>query len=208
MKLLLLPRVALSLFFAGTVLSLMAARQAVGEAETFHSEIAQVAVTPPDTPPEQNQESIDAALAMFHITVPGHVEHPRFDPLIEDRGLTTMRGFGKKLEVTVGPGAFASWALLGSTLAHEIEIHCQQNFTMIRLLDMLGLKGTDTAEREAYAHELAGSRRFNLSPEDQESIHQTMEFYYPESPETTSGFSQEVVNLLARTRNEANRATK
>ncbi|RYZ81305.1 MAG: hypothetical protein EOP04_24245 [Proteobacteria bacterium] len=98
---------------------------------------------------------------------------------LEDRGLTTLNGYGKKLEVTIGPAAFTSWAVLGSTLAHEVEIHCNQNFSLIRMKDMLGLEGTNGAEREAYMHELSNSDRFKLKEADQASIRETMEYYYP-----------------------------
>src|SRR5690606_25474533 len=80
----------------------------------------------------------------------------------------------------IGPSAFASWALLGSTLAHEIEVHCHQNFTLIRLFDIAGWEGTENAEREAYAHELAHADRFGLTSDDRYSIAQTLQYYYPE----------------------------
>ena len=83
------------------------------------------------------------------------------------------------MEVTVGPAAFESWGLLGSTLAHELEVHCQQNFTYIRLLDLLGLDGTLKAEREAYQHELSNAGRFHLGEVERENIKATMDFYYP-----------------------------
>ena len=139
----------------------------------------QTFVATPESLPELNQESVDLALAMFNITIPSHVESPKFDPQLEDRGLTTLRGWGKKLEVAVGPAAFESWGLLGSTLAHEIEIHCNQNFTLIQLKDMVGMAGTHQAEREAYMHELTHADRFALTDSEYESIEATMNFYYP-----------------------------
>ena len=141
----------------------------------------QTKVEAPKSIPELDQKSVDLALAMYNIYVPSHVEAPKFDPLLEDRGLTTLRGWGKKLEVAVGPAAFESWGLLGSTLAHEIEVHCQQNFTVIQLKDMVGMSGTFAAEREAYLHELEHADRFDLSSSEYESIKATMDFYYPEA---------------------------
>ena len=138
-------------------------------------------IVAPESLPELDQASVDLALAMYNIHVPSHVSPPKFDSNLEDRGLTTLRGWGKKLEVAVGPAAFESWGLLGSTLAHEIEVHCHQNFTVIQLKDMVGMGGTSEAEREAYMHELEHAHRFDLSNSEYESIEATMNFYYPAS---------------------------
>src|SRR5690606_19202846 len=107
-------------------------------------------------------ESIDLAIAMFGIEVPASAEWPVLDKKIEDRGLTTRGAFMDKAKVTIGPAAFTSWALLGSTLAHELEVHCQQNFLFIYLMDLVGLDGTGEAERQAYRHELTNAKRFSL----------------------------------------------
>ncbi|EFX59978.1 hypothetical protein DAPPUDRAFT_346066 [Daphnia pulex] len=147
--------------------------------EHFAREVRSVSVVPPDSQPPMTQESIDIALKMFAIEVPDTATHPRLDLNLEDRGLTTLNGWGSKLDVTLGPAAFSSWALLGSTLAHELEVHCLQNFFVIRVKDILGLKGTDEAEREAYLHELANSNRFHLNQNDKINIKATMEYYYP-----------------------------
>ena len=136
-------------------------------------------VKAPNSVPPLSQESVNKALIMFNIEVPEGVLHPIFDEELEDRGLTTLRGWGASLEVSVGPAAFSSWGLLGSTLAHELEVHCRQNFTLIRTLDLLGMKGTEAAEREAYLHELENASRFNLGEQDRLNIQATMDFYYP-----------------------------
>lgn len=133
----------------------------------------------PEAPPAVTQASIDRALVMFNIRVPSHVKHPVLDLNMYDRGLTTVRGKGK-LEVRIGPAAFASWGLLASTLAHEIEVHCYQNFRMIRIMDMVGLHGTHNAEREAYLYELEHADRFLLGDLDRQNIQETLDFYYPE----------------------------
>lgn len=148
------------------------ARQILRKAET-------VQPVTPDSIPVMSQESIDRALAMFDIDVPAGTIHPTFDQDLQDRGLTTLRGWGSDLEVSVGPAAFESWGLLGSTLAHELEVHCRQNFTLIRALDLLGMSGTQMAEREAYQHELSNARRFNLAAKERANIQATMDFYYP-----------------------------
>jgi hypothetical protein len=84
-----------------------------------------------------------------------------------------------KTKVFVGPTAFSSWGMLGSTLAHEVEVHCRQNFPLIVLKDQLGLDGTVEAEREAYEYEIQNAGRFGLDHRDQNLIAATVEYYYP-----------------------------
>ncbi len=170
---------ALSIVFA-SIGSIFIARQDLELREQFAKGLKQtVTVVPPSSKPPMTQESIDIAMEMFNIQVPKNADAPKLDMKLEDRGLTTLNGYGKKLEVTIGPAAFTSWAVLGSTLAHEVEIHCNQNFSLIRMKDMLGLDGTNGAEREAYLHELSNSDRFKLKEADQASIRETMDYYYP-----------------------------
>ncbi len=161
--------------------SLFAAKSALIHRQEVNALRHQLPVNVPAEAPPLGQESIDRALEMFHIQVPSNTNSPRWDPDLQDRGLTTLRAAGSRLEVTIGPMAFESWALLGSTLAHELEVHCQQNFTLIRLMDMTGLEGTYRAERIAYLHEISNAKRFGMKRETASSIEETMEFYYPES---------------------------
>jgi hypothetical protein len=133
----------------------------------------------PSSAPSMSQHSIDAAVKFFEIDIPRGVRGPLFDPTLGDRGLTTRKGAYGKLTVHIGPDAFSSWALLGSTIAHEIEVHCRQNFLAIHLMDLGGFDGTGTAEREAYSYELQHAKRFGLSPYDQDLIRSTMGYYYP-----------------------------
>jgi len=165
------------------------AKQTMDQREQFAKELRAVNVVPPSTKPALTQESIDIALALFDIKVPNNTQHPRLDMTLEDRGLTTLNGWGSKLEVTIGPAAFTSWALLGSTLAHEVEVHCRQNFALIRMKDVMGLEGTQQAEREAYLHELANSERFHLKTADQLNIKATMDYYYPAATQVEDRFS-------------------
>ena len=171
--------VILTLVFVSTG-AIFLARQELDHREQFARGLRAVNVVPPTSQPPMTQESVDLAIKMFGIEIPESAQYPHIDMDLEDRGLTTLNGWGSRLEVTVGPAAFTSWALLGSTLAHELEVHCRQNFFMIRMKDMLGLGGTEQAEREAYMHELANSDRFHLKDADQVNIKATMDFYYPE----------------------------
>jgi hypothetical protein len=84
------------------------------------------------------------------------------------------------MTVYIGRDAFENWSVLGSTLGHEIEIHCQQSFFMIHLFDLFGFDGTGEAERQAYLYELANAERFGLGQYDQNLILSTMSYFYPE----------------------------
>jgi len=130
--------------------------------------------------PEVGQRSIDIAMKLYAITIPEHVKGPFYSQELEDRGLTMRRGIASDAVVYIGKEAFASWALLGSTLAHEIEVHCRQNFLAIHFQNLSGFDGTGLAEREAYRYELAHAERFGLQQYDRELISSTMAFFYPE----------------------------
>lgn len=177
---LLFPRLFYVLSFVFLVATLFSARRESMARAAFEDGMRRVKVqAPPGTPP-LTQESIDLALVMFGIDVPNTADHPRLDLELHDRGLTARAAFMAKTQVTVGPAAFTSWGLLGATLAHELEVHCHQNFLLIAVLDALGLDGTGQAERQAYIHELRNAKRFGLDRVDADLIADTMEYYYPE----------------------------
>lgn len=159
-----------------------------------------VAVVAPEGRPPVTQESIDLAMALYGIQTPHSSEAPKLDMQLLDRGLTTRATFLERAIVTIGPAAFSSWGLLGSTLAHELEVHCEQNFLAIFFMDLVGLDGTGAAERQAYVHELRNAARFGLEVEDADLIADTMEYYYPE---TATGLAPKIMpsavrNWLAR----------
>lgn len=130
--------------------------------------------------PAMNQESIDKVIAAFKINIPENVAGPRLDMGLSDRGLTSRRGALSQIMVTIGPDAFSSWAMLASTISHEVEVHCRQNFFAIHLMDLAGMDGTGQAEREAYRYELRNAGRFGLAPYDQDLIRSTVNYYYPD----------------------------
>jgi hypothetical protein len=94
--------------------------------------------------PAVNQSSIEIATKAFGIQMPKAIRGPYFDQKLEDRGLTLRNGLASDPVVLIGREAFTSWAMLGSTLAHEIEIHCRQNFLSIHLQNLAGFDGTGT----------------------------------------------------------------
>ncbi len=131
------------------------------------------------TPPEMSQTSIELALIAYGFDLSQSGAHPSFEGKLSDRGITEKMGYEQGKTVKIGPSAFDSWALLGSTLSHELEIHCQQNFFLISIADSLGLYGTSLAEREAYEWELKQGKRFGLISDEQKLIRATLESYYP-----------------------------
>lgn len=129
--------------------------------------------------PSPSQSDLNQALEAFDIQIPKNVKGPFFSSKLEDRGLTIRKGVMSDAVVYVGAEAFSSWALLGSTLAHEIEVHCRQNFLAIHFQNISGFDGTGYAEREAYGYELAHAERFGLTTYERDLISSTMMYFYP-----------------------------
>ncbi len=148
--------------------------------ESAEAALRATPVHAPEAEPAVAQASIDLAMDLFQIQLPHNVNAPLFDPTLVDRGITSRASWYAEASVRIGPAAFSSWALLGSTLAHEIEVHGRQNFWLIGMMDAMGLDGTGMAERQAYLHELSEAERFSLSRMDRKLIADTMHFYYPE----------------------------
>lgn len=135
-------------------------------------------VLPANRPPK-NDKSIARAIEMFGIKVPNSVKKITFDEKIQERGLTERKSFFDMTVVRIGSSAFESWGLLGSTLAHEIEVHANQNILFIILMDKLGFDATLEAERLAYLYELKNAERFQISNAQAADIETTMNYFYP-----------------------------
>jgi hypothetical protein len=193
----------------GIVSAISIASKERGRLQEFHESMASVTVVAPTRRPIPSQEDLEIALALYSIDVPSYLGKPVFDPDLEDRGLTTGSTLHGPSSVFAGPAAFTSWAILGSTLGHEIEVHGRQNFLAIALQDdffrlvanvsqsgfalasivrttdkpawnMCNGCGTLQAEREAYGYEIANTGRFGLTHEEVRLIRQVMDTYYPE----------------------------
>jgi hypothetical protein len=190
--------ILLSLMILPAACVLEHARTEVADRLEFDRASARVHVKPPRGAPDVTQESIDLALVMYGIEVPAGADHPVLDARLKDRGLTSRMAFAEKATVAIGPAAFTSWALLGSTLAHELEVHCHQNFFFIYVMDAVGLDGTGEAERQAYVHELRNAKRFGLDVVDSELIADTMEYYYPDDPHARPTVPRRMRAWLAR----------
>lgn len=130
--------------------------------------------------PTPSNDNILKAMEIFNIQNKPGMPMPVFDPTLEDRGLTVISEHGERCDVRIGPSAFQSWAILGSTLGHEIEVHCRQDMMLIKVMDMAGSLGTHMAERAAYKYEISQKDRFGLTPTEVDSIQKTMDYYFPE----------------------------
>ena len=188
----------LGALFGALVLTMIGARRSSNIETKFWNDLRSVSTVLPLTRPELSQKSIDLALAVYNIRIPNGTAHPRLDASLKDRGLTLRSLAFDDAMVTIGPAAFESWALLGSTLAHELEVHCQQNFFVIFLMDTVGLDGTGEAERQAYMHELKNAKRFGLKAVDKRLIEDTMDYFYPvNSPKRRVALSARIRQVLA-----------
>jgi hypothetical protein len=205
----LLLTTAAMLFALGSLVVAAAIRE-VNARETYEKQMADIEVVAPSGFPDQNQEAIEIAMTLYSIERPVTVDGPDFDPLLSDRGLTTGGLILPQKRVTIGPAAFTSWGVLGSTLAHEIEVHVPQSFLKVVATDnwmqwsltarriagkvfpsvapgpkeLFENDGTWAAERAAYMHEIRNSKRFGLSQEELGSIWRVMDYYYPSEKKT------------------------
>ncbi|MEZ4742599.1 MAG: hypothetical protein R3B45_09155 [Bdellovibrionota bacterium] len=181
-NILIYANIAIKIFaFSSVIFCLTWAKIQLINEQNFFSRIHNVEINIPKTPPRINQDSIDFAMTLFGIKTPPNILGPDFDDTIEDRGITSKGTLSETAWVKIGSAAFSDWSILGSTLAHEIEVHGRQNFFMIWVLDSLGFDGTGHAEREAYSYELYSADRFGLGYEDLSMIEDTMHYYYPEN---------------------------
>lgn len=126
-----------------------------------------------------SNDTIKFASMLYGVKKPRNVLDPVVNMEIADRGLTYGSGFANEKFVEIGPPAFISWSVLASTLGHEIEIHCNQSFTMIWLSELFHFHGTVHAEREAYEYEEDNHSRFGLTKQELSQINHTKEYFYP-----------------------------
>lgn len=129
--------------------------------------------------PIPSSKSILIAMKIFSIEGSKKMGLPSYDPSLKDRGQTVISEGGKPCQVKVGTSAFQSWGVLGATLAHEIEVHCNQDITFIKAFDLFGGLGTYFAERAAYKYEIDSKKRFGLATDEVKSIRETMDYYFP-----------------------------
>ena len=93
-----------------------------------------------------------------------------------------MKGTVGDSTVTIGPAAFTSWAVLGSTLAHELEVHGKQHLAPVLFASVFGFGDEVSSfyEREAYDYEVRNSKRFGLTTSEAAGIFLTKMLIYGE----------------------------
>ena len=141
---------------------------------------------------------IKLAIEAYSLKIPDHVNSITYDPELFDRGLIIQDYFNKNADIFIGDAALESWSLLASTLAHEAEVHGNQSFLSIGIMNLLLLDGVAIAERSAYNYELSQKDRFGLSEKELIEIEATKNLYYPASK--TPGFFDGVLMSLAKPR--------
>ena len=129
--------------------------------------------------PPMTNESIQMAMDYYQINLPAGTAVPTLNTKLKIRGSTTRSLFHTLSKVEIGPEAFMSWGLLGSTIAHEIEVHCKQNLLWITAQEMVGINGSVIAEIEAYDYELEHSKRFGLRAFEVNNIRKSRDYHYP-----------------------------
>lgn len=171
--------------------------------QTLLSQMQSVRVTANLPGPIAGQEAIDLAMTMYTIDRADGIRPPVFDPRLEDRGLAVSALLTPIRKIQIGTEGFSSWGILGSTLAHEIEVHGRQSFAGILFLDVMTrlakpltatiafARGTETnrgaseglgtwaAERAAYTHEIKSAARFGLTADEVHAIRSVRDFFYP-----------------------------
>ena len=166
----------------------------------IQNNMIKIPVIYPHEKPNQPTKDIDLALALFSINIPENTIYPVYSPDLPYRGLTTGDALFPTKHVFIGDMAFTSWSILGSTLGHEIEIHCNQSFLKIEFLNFLYLimkypeelitkifpsismqkydnlgYGSYLAEKEAYSYEVKSKRRYHLNTNEVIAIKNTLE---------------------------------
>ena len=168
--------------------------------KNIQNSMMKIPVNYPKERPKRQEKDIALAMALFSINIPENVCYPTYSYNLPYRGLTRGNSFFPQKEVIIGEMAFTSWGILGSTLAHEIEIHGNQSFLKIEFLNFLysyiqnnnkfiysifpsfeivpyenmGL-GSYLAEKEAYSYEINSDKRFNLKIKEILAIKNTLE---------------------------------
>lgn len=124
---------------------------------SFLEDMRSVNVTIKLPRPKCGQEDLDKAMTYFSIAKPYVVKGPFYkkDEADTPLGWILVHPMYTNRKVEIFCKAFSSWGRLGAILAHEIEIHGNQKFILIR-------PERDT-EREAYLYPVYNRKRFNLT---------------------------------------------
>lgn len=122
-------------------------------------------------------DAIYPAMRAFHIDSTG-VERYQVDPSFNDNSYTTPDG-GQGI-VTFGPPAFRSVGWLGASIAHEFEVHIQQQLLKGQWFDSkTDPQGYAMQEVQAYDHIISQQvSRFGLTGAEQHVMKATRDHFY------------------------------
>ena len=120
----------------------------------------------------KKQEAIDKAIKDYGIDV-SNTKGVTYDPTVSGEAETSSDG-----TVRVGDDAFASPGWLGSSLAHETEVHVNKQAEKGNWY--LGAQGTALQEVEAYDHEIANAKKFGLTDTEIKELEKRRSSHYDE----------------------------
>ncbi len=116
------------------------------------------------------QDAIDEAIKVYNIDT-SKTTSVKYDSSVSGEAVTTSDG-----KVSVGDDAFRDPAWLGSSVAHETEIHVSEQAKKGNWYN--GTQGTAIQEVEAYDHEIANGERFGTSEENMKDLKKRRKKYY------------------------------
>lgn len=114
-------------------------------------------------PPKCDQYNLDLAYVMYSINKPIWAKYPIYKEAYCDdflycdegvRGAFFYHKIIKRRPVEIYCSAFTSWGMLGSVIAHEVEVHGNQD---------IGIMSYEQIESEAYLYQYNNAERFGLT---------------------------------------------
>ena len=126
------------------------------------------------------QTAIDHAIVTYGINVravPMGVHYAPHGRMRDREGATILDRDGT-VRVQIGDLAFASAGWLGSTIAHEVEVHVNRQIAMGRHAPASDEEGASIEEIEAYDFEIANQARFGVQPDEEKLVHRRRMAFY------------------------------
>jgi hypothetical protein len=126
------------------------------------------------------QSAITHAIVVFDIDVGGVATGVIYSPhgAMRDREGATIVDRDGTVRVQVGDAAFRSAGWLGSTIAHEVEVHVNRQIAKGMCYQPSDRDGTLIQEVEAYDFELVNHQRFGIDAPDLRQLRQRRNFAY------------------------------
>jgi len=111
------------------------------------------------------QSAIARAIALYRIAAPRVHARVAYSASgdMRDRDSATYVDHDGSIRVEIGEGAFASAGRLGSTIAHEVEVHLNRHLGRGVYYPPIDERTALIQELEAYDYELANRDRFGLA---------------------------------------------